>query len=238
MRLSLHLLAYLLMITVNILANALPLNGQTTGEISNKLNVFFTPAGYVFSIWSVIYLLVGIWIIRQFPKDRRNLPIYEKTSVLFILSCLLNGTWIILWHYEYFILTVFIMISLLLTLIGLYKRVKVHHRDILDRLPFSIYLGWISVATIANISYVLVYLQWDRFGISDEVWTIIMLAIATLLATWFHYANRDRVYPFVFIWAFIGIGIRNVEASSFVSYTAYSLAVVLFILSIFIRGRK
>ncbi|MGM0836460.1 MAG: tryptophan-rich sensory protein [Bacillota bacterium] len=238
MKLWLNVIAFLLVIIVNYLSNALPLNGQTTGEISNRLNVLFIPAGYVFSIWGLIYLLLGVWIVRQFPKDRRNLPIYQNTSSLFVLSCILNSAWVVLWHYEFFVTTVAVMLSLLLTLIALYKKVQVSDPGLFDRLPFSIYLGWISVATIANISYVLVYLEWDGFGLSNVTWTIIMLVVATLLAIWFNMANRDRVYPLVFVWAFIGIGVKNMEAYSNVSYVAYSLAAVIFVMTLLFKGKK
>ncbi|WP_349632671.1 TspO/MBR family protein [Cytobacillus firmus] len=137
--------AYLVMIAVNALANILPLNEQTTGEISNKLEVLFTPAGYVFSIWGFIYLLLGVWLARQIPKKRRSLPIYRQTSILFIVSCMLNSLWIIAWHYEYFLLSVIIMIALLFTLIFLYKSASEFDPDFLDVAPFSVYLGWISV---------------------------------------------------------------------------------------------
>lgn len=238
MKLWLNVIAFLLVVIVNYLSNALPLNGQTTGEISNRLNVLFTPAGYVFSIWGLIYLLLGVWIIRQFPKSRRNLPIYQNTSTLFVLSCILNSAWVVLWHYEFFVTTVAVMLSLLLTLIALYKKVQVSDPGLFDRLPFSIYLGWISVATIANISYVLTYLEWDGFGLSNVTWTIIMLVVATLLAIWFNMANRDRVYPLVFVWAFIGIGVKNMEAYSNVSYVAYSLAAVIFVMTLLFKGKK
>jgi len=238
MKLWLNVIAFLLVVIVNYLSNALPLNAQTTGEISNRLNVLFTPAGYVFSIWGLIYLLLGVWIIRQFPKSRRNLPIYQNTSTLFVLSCILNSAWVVLWHYEFFVTTVAVMLSLLLTLIALYKKVQVSDPGLFDRLPFSIYLGWISVATIANISYVLTYLEWDGFGLSNVTWTIIMLVVATLLAIWFNMANRDRVYPLVFVWAFIGIGVKNMEAYSNVSYVAYSLAAVIFVMTLLFKGKK
>ncbi|MBM7619851.1 hypothetical protein JOC95_001703 [Bacillus tianshenii] len=238
MRIWLNVIAFLLVVLVNYLSNALPLNGQTAGEISDRLNVLFTPAGYVFSIWGLIYLLLGVWVIRQFPKNRRNLPIYQNTSGLFILSCILNSTWVVLWHYEFFVTTIAVMLSLLLTLIALYKKVQVSDPGLFDRLPFSIYLGWVSVATIANISYVLVYLEWDGFGLSDVTWTIIMLVVATLLAIWFNMANRDRVYPLVFVWAFIGIGVKNMEAYTNVAYVAFSLAAVIFVMTLLFKGKK
>ncbi|MCA1318577.1 tryptophan-rich sensory protein [Bacillus tianshenii] len=238
MKLWLNVIAFLLIVLVNYLSNALPLNGQTAGEISDRLNVLFTPAGYVFSIWGLIYLLLGVWVIRQFPKNRRNLPIYQNTSGLFILSCILNSTWVVLWHYEFFVTTVAVMLSLLLTLIALFKKVQISDPGLFDRLPFSIYLGWVSVATIANISYVLVYLEWDGFGLSDVTWTIIMLVVATLLAIWFNMANRDRVYPLVFVWAFIGIGVKNMEAYTNVAYVAFSLAAVIFVMTLLFKGKK
>lgn len=119
-----NLAAFLLVVIVNGLANALPLNGQTTGEISNRLDVLFTPAGYVFSIWGLIYLLLGIWVLSMFPESRRNLPVYQNTSGLFVLSSLLNSFWIFMWHYEFFGLSVLVMLLLLLTLIRLYLKLR------------------------------------------------------------------------------------------------------------------
>ena len=229
----LNLIAYILVITVNGLANALPLNGQTTGEISNRLNVLFTPAGYVFSIWGLIYLLLGIWVIRQFPKDRRYLPIYQETSGLFVLSCILNSLWIFMWHYEFFGLSVIVMLLLLITLIRLYTKLKAVDASFFDLLPFSVYLGWISVATIANISYYLTYIDWDGFGISDAVWTFLLLIIATILALYFLKSEQDWIYPLVFVWAFIGIGVKNQNGDvPLVVYSSYTLAALILIVTL------
>lgn len=229
----LNLIAYILVVTVNALANALPLNGQTTGEISNRLNVLFTPAGYVFSIWGLIYLLLGIWVIRQFPKSRRDLPIYQETSGLFVLSSILNSLWIFMWHYEFFGLSVIVMLLLLFTLIRLYTNLKAADASFFDLLPFSVYLGWISVATIANISYYLTYIDWDGFGLSDSIWTFILLLIATILALTFLKKENDWVYPLVFVWAFIGIGVKNQNADvPLVVFSSYVLAALIFIVTI------
>ena len=234
----LNLIAYILVVTVNGLANSLPLNGQTTGEISNKLNVLFTPAGYVFSIWGLIYILLGIWIIRQFPANRRDLPLYQTTSFLFVLSCILNSLWIFMWHFEFFGASVIVMLLLLITLIRLYVKVKEADAPFFDRLPFSVYLGWISVATIANISYYLTYIDWDGFGISDSIWTFVLLIVATLLALSFMKKEDDWVYPLVFVWAFIGIGVKNQNTDvPLVVYSSYLLAALL-LLSTIIYGFK
>ncbi|MGD6992990.1 TspO/MBR family protein [Sutcliffiella horikoshii] len=231
-RLLLNIAAFILVIVVNYLANALPLNGLTTGDIANRITVLFQPAGYVFSIWSLIYLLLGIWIIRQFPKSRRDLPIYVNTSGLFVLSCLLNSAWVVLWHYGFWVTTVVVMISLLLTLIALYTKMRESNPGKLDFATFSIYLGWISVATIANISYVLVEKGWNGFGLSDVTWTIIMLVVATLLAIGFRISQADWIYPLVFVWAFIGIGVKNMEDYSNVAYVAYALAAVILVITL------
>ncbi|WLR54695.1 TspO/MBR family protein [Mesobacillus subterraneus] len=232
-RFILNLVATLLVVLVNALANILPINGQTTGEISDRLDVLFTPAGYVFGIWGLIYFLLFIWTIRQFPSSRRNLPIYEKATPLYLLSSVLNIAWILLWHYEFFLLTVLVMIGLLLTLIRLYHVIKNEDHSFWDLLPFSVYLGWISVATIANISYYLKYIDWNGFVLSDVTWTIIMLVVATLLAIYFHRKNEDFIYPLVFVWALIGIGVENAASHPIVSTTSYVLSAVIFIMVFF-----
>ncbi|MFK3961571.1 TspO/MBR family protein [Guptibacillus hwajinpoensis] len=229
----LNLIAYILVVTVNGLANALPLNGQTTGDISNRLNVLFTPAGYVFSIWGLIYLLLGIWVIRQFPKSRRDLPIYQETSGLFVLSSILNSLWIFMWHYEFFGISVIVMLLLLFTLIRLYTNLKAADASFFDLLPFSVYLGWISVATIANISYYLTYIDWNGFGISDTIWTFLLLIIATILALYFLKSEQDWIYPLVFVWAFIGIGVKNQNGDvPLVVYSSYVLAALILIVTL------
>jgi hypothetical protein len=235
-RLLLNIAAFILVIVINYLANALPLNGLTTGDIANRITVLFQPAGYVFSIWSLIYLLLGIWIFRQIPKPRRNLPIYVNISSLFVLSCFLNSTWVVLWHYGFFATSAVIMVSLLLTLIALYKKMRASSPGILDFAAFSIYLGWISVAAISNISYVLVEIGWGGFGLSDAALAVIMLVVATLLASWFRIANDDWIFPLVFVWAFIGIGVKNMEDYSNIAYVAYSLAAVILAMTVLARG--
>jgi translocator protein len=229
MKLILNILAFALVIVMNTLAVTLPLNNQSTGEISDRLDIMITPADYVFSIWSLIYLLLAIWIIRQFPKDRRDLPLYKETSGLFILSCLLNSAWIFVWHYNYFLVSVFIMIGLLLTLIALYRRVKSTGPSLLDIAPFSLYLGWISVATIVNITYYLTDIGWNVFGISEMVWAYLGLFVATVLAFWSRFGQHDMLYPLVFVWAFVGIGVKNMTEHSTYSYTAYALAIIILI---------
>ena len=235
-----NLIFYLFVVTMNFLANFLPLNGQTSGEISDKLHVVFTPAGYVFSIWGLIYFLLAIWVFRQFLSKHQNSPAYKAAFPWFALSCVLNGAWLLAWHYEHFLLSVFIIIALLATLMVIYTSIKKVEHTTFDLFPFSVYTGWVSVATIADISYYLTYIKWDGFGVSSLTWTIVLLIAATTLAFVFAGKNRDWCYLLVFVWAFIGIGIRNSSTYPVITDISYILATITFIISItiFIKSRR
>lgn len=237
-RYILVLISLVAVITANALANILPLNGQTTGEISNRLPVLFTPAGYVFSIWSVIYVLLIIWVIGLWRNRLKKETLFERRSLLFILSSVFNIAWIFLWHYEYFFLTVVVMISLLLTLIVLYCTYPLLDNRLSGRLPISIYLGWISVATIANISYVLTVYEWSGWGLSDPLWAVIMLTIGAAIALHIRFHHYDIAFPTVFIWAFIGIAIKNGFEELLVMTAALFLSTVLLVGIIFIRKKQ
>jgi len=233
-----NLLALIFVIIINYLSNSLPFNQQTTSEIANRLDVLFTPAGYVFSIWGLIYFLLVVWVFRGFSKNRREEPIYTVATPLFVLSCLLNSFWLFLWHYQYFILSVVIMVSLLVTLIFLYKTVKKSATGLGNIVPFSVYLGWVSVATIANISYVLVDSGWNQFGLSDVFWTVTILFVAAGLAILFRLREKDAIFPLVFVWAFIGIGVQNLTSYPLVAYTAFFLATIIFVTALFGKNKR
>jgi translocator protein len=237
-KLWLNITVFILVLAVNILSVTLPLNGQTTGEISNRIDVFFTPAGYVFSIWSLIYFLLGIWIIRQMPKNNRNSEYYQQISPYFIITCLLNSAWIFVWHYNFFLLSVIVMLCLLVTLIITYRKVKALKSNFFDVLPFSVYLGWISVATIANISYYLTYIEWNGFGLGETFWSILLLAASVGLAVFFRFKQRDWIYPLVFVWAVIGIGVNNQDQHPILSSLSYSVALLIFLAVLFLRPKN
>ena len=152
-------------ITINILANALPINGLNTGQVSDSFSVYFVPAGYVFSIWGIIYIgLIAYAIYQALPAQKDN-PRMQATGWWVVLGGLANSTWIFLWHYQQFVATLGAMFILLATLIAVYvrlgfRRFKVSRAETWTaRVPFSVYLGWITVATVANISDVLYYVK-------------------------------------------------------------------------------
>ena len=215
LRQSLNLLALLAVIVINGLANALPLNGLTTGEISDRFQVYFVPAGYVFSIWGLIYVgLIAFAVYQALPAQRDN-PRLRSIGYLFALSCVANIAWLFLWHYEIFPLTLVAMLALLLLLIAIYLRLGIGRAQVpaeekwLVHVPFSIYLGWITVATIANVTSLLDYLNWNGWGISPEAWTVIMLVAGVAIASAVSLTRGDVAYMLVVVWAFAGIAVKH-----------------------------
>jgi hypothetical protein len=223
-------------IIVNGLANALPLNDQTTGAISDRFHVYFVPAGYVFSIWGLIYIgLIFFCVFQALPAQRGN-PRLIRIGYLFTLSCAANIVWLFLWHFEYFPLTLVAMSVLLLSLISIYLRLGIGHvaNTTAERwfvvVPFSIYLGWITVATIANATDVLDFLKWDGWGLSAEVWTVIMLLAATAISAAVAITRRDVAFATVIAWAFAGIAVK--QANTPVVATAAWVAATLVVLAL------
>lgn len=215
LRQILNIVAVLAVIAVNGLAEALPLNGQTTKQISDSFPVLFTPAGYVFSIWGLIYLgLAGFAVYQALPAQRDD-PRLAQISPWFLASCVFNCAWIFLWHYNQYPLTLLVMLGLLFTLIVIYRRLEIGLRPVagqerwLVSLPFSVYLGWISVATIANFAIVLYDLKWNALGISPVIWAIALLAVAALLGAAMIGLRREIAYPLVLVWAFVGIAVQQ-----------------------------
>jgi hypothetical protein len=207
-------ITFLFMLTANGLAVALPLNGQTSGAISDSFKVIFVPAGYVFSIWGLIYLLlIGFTIYQALPAQREN-PLLQKVGFLVALSNMLNGVWIFFWHYNLFVWTMVIMLGLLATLIAIFLRLDIGKREFTTAekwfvsIPFSVYLGWITVATIANATALLKYLGWSGWGIDAQVWTIILLGAGVIISAMMSFNRKDIAYALVLVWAFTGIAVK------------------------------
>lgn len=215
-----NILGLLLVLTLNYLANALPVGGRTTGEVAAIYTNLFVPAGYAFSIWGLIYLLLVVFVVLQarglFHKSTPPPPYVEQIGWWFVLSCLANALWILAWHNLQVIIALLLMLVLLIALINIYLRLDISYPEkkppLLVRLPFSIYLGWITVATVANVAALLVALNWNGFGISPAVWTVITLGVATLITLIVLWKRRDLPYLLVIIWAFTAIlARRNAE---------------------------
>ncbi|NPV87646.1 MAG: tryptophan-rich sensory protein [Anaerolineae bacterium] len=225
-------LTVLLTLIVNFMANALPINGQTTGQISDRFAVYFVPAGYVFSIWGVIYLgLIAFAVFQVLPAQREN-PRLRAAGWWVSLGGLANSAWIFLWHYNQFALTLVAMLALLATLIITYLRLGIGRSRVSSaetwavRLPFSIYLGWITVATVANVTTLLDDLRWDGFGVAPEIWMAVVLAAVLAIAVLMNFTRRDVAYALVLLWALAGIAVKHAAVAAVVIPTWITFGLV------------
>ena len=215
-----NLVSVIIALAVNILASALPLNGQNTGEISDRFQVYFVPAGYVFAIWFFIYVGWIAFTIFQFRTDQKESPRLQRLGYLFAISGIVNAIWLFTWHYNVFGWSVLVMLTLLGLLIASYLRLDVNRVSVsrAERwsvdIPFSVYLGWITVATVANITDWLYLVEWSGFGISAPVWAIIMIVVAAVVGLLMTLTRKDAAYVFVLVWSFIGIAVKQADAAN------------------------
>jgi len=231
-------------LVVNYLANALPIGGVTTGEASDNLGNLFTPAGLTFSIWGLIYLLLLGYTIYQFGIGQGFASTKEGKSNTrirryFIINTLANISWIFAWHYGIIWLSVLLMLVLLLTLIKIADLVNNQQltgkENFFIRLPFSVYFGWITVATIANVTAFLVCIEWNGFGISETLWTCLILLTGLVIGVLRMNKDRNSAYGLVIVWAYSGILLKHLSTTGFdgkypyiIGTTAVCLAVLLF----------
>ena len=213
--------AFLIMIVVNALSVILPLNGMDPGQISDSYPNLFAPAGLTFSIWSVIYIWLLIFILYQLgafgKKDGFNAV--NRIGSLFVISSLANAAWIFSWHYRVIPLSWVLMVVILVSLILINQRIRnsalTQREKFFVEGPFSVYFGWITVATIANTVTLLVSLGWEGFGISQAVWTAVALLAGTVIGVLVTLKNKDVLYGLVLIWAFAGILYKHVSPAMF-----------------------
>jgi len=238
-----NLISVIIALTVNILATMLPLNGQNTAEISDRFKIYFVPAGYVFSIWGIIYLGWIAFVIYQLRPAQKDSPRLRRLGYLFALSGLFNAGWLFCWHYNQFGLSVVVMLILLGLLIASYLRLDVNRVSVsrAERwsvdVPFSIYLGWITVATVANITDLLYLLQWNGFGIAPTTWAVIMIVVASIVGLLMAITRRDAAYLFVLVWSFIGIAVKQADVSN-VATSAWICAGLMLVLAIYSLVRR
>jgi hypothetical protein len=220
----LNLIGFLGTVIVNGLSSALPINGKTAGELSDQYPNLFVPSGLTFSIWGVIYILLAIFVIYGLIVVVRKYT--EKSSfignigVLFFISCLANMGWIFAWHYEVVPLSLVLMLILLATLITIYLRLRIGKSDshqtekYLVHLPFSVYLGWITIATIANVTALLVYTNWNTFGLGEPFWTVAVIVVGIGITLSVLLIRKDIFYCLVVDWALLGILLKRLADST------------------------
>lgn len=218
------LITYLIMVVMNALANLVPLNGITTGEVSDSYPNLFAPAGITFTIWGLIYILLGLYTLYQWgffqgSRERRTDRLLGKVGVLFALTSLTNALWIIAWHYRWIPISLGLMLFLLVLLIAinliLVKAVLTGREAVFIRLPFQVYFGWITVATIANVTVFLVDYGLPRTSVSESLWTIVVILVGALIGILTMLRIRSKAYGIVLIWAYMGIQIKHTSPTGF-----------------------
>ena len=235
-----NILTFIITLVVNFLATSLPLNDLTTKEISDSFNIYFVPAGYVFSIWGLIYLgLIAFIVFQSLPKNRENEHV-SRIGIWFAVSNLANALWLVSFHYQQFALAMGFMLVLLVSLIAIFLRLDIGRTRVsasenwLVNVPFSLYLGWITVATIANATQLLYSLKWDGFGISPEVWLVIMLAAAVVISALMSLTRRNIPYALVLVWAFTGIAAKfpNMPLVNISSWAAAGVVILILVFAL------
>jgi benzodiazapine receptor len=231
-----NVVAFVLVVVVNILANLLPLNGRTTASISDSYPTLIAPAGYVFSIWGVIYALLLVFTVFQALPSQRDKPFLRQVGYFFLLSSLANVSWLFLWHYGQIVLSVLPMFVLLVSLILIYLRVQIGKSDastvekLSVHVPFSVYLGWITVASIANVAAAAVSLDLNGLGLGEITWTVLVIIIALIITLGVIVTRRDIAYSLVLVWALVGIVVKQFDNQSIVLTAGASATVILVVL--------
>ena len=221
--------ALVVALAVNGLATSLPLNGQTPSEIAARFSSYFIPADFTFGIWGPIYLALIGFVLYPFLPQQRGSPALDRIGWLFAINCLANAAWIVLWHYEFYALSPLVMVTMLGSAAALYLRLDIGRDRAGPRdwwmlhMPISLYLGWLCVATISNISCVLEITGWNRWGLTAETWMLIMLAVTGLLAFVIAWQRRDAVVLLVLVWALAGIAIKQADSAA-VATSSYAIA--------------
>jgi hypothetical protein len=232
----LNILSLAVTLIVNNLAVTLPLNDMTTRDISDIFDIYFVPAGYVFSIWGLIYVgLIAFAIFQALPAQRSD-PMLAKIDPWFALSNIINALWLFCFHYLKFLLALIMMIALLLSIITIFVKLEIGKKRMKKvwkwtvETPFSIYLGWVTVATIANVTQVLDYLNWNGFGIAPEVWFVITICVAVIISALMSFTRKAFEFTLVLVWAFIGIAVKFPDVP-LVNYASWGGAVAVSVIA-------
>ena len=230
-----NLVAFAIVILLNFLSNALPINGQTMPEISAKYPSLFTPAGFTFAIWGAIYLGLLVFVIWQALPAQRSSDKVARLSTWFQVNCLMNAVWIVVWHYDLLVLSLLVMLVILTTLILIYRTLIADidaapfTEHLVLYLPFSLYAGWITLATIANASILQTSNGWDYVWLTAVQWTLLKLALAGAIGARMVLRYRDPVFGAVVIWGAYGISAMQ-SATPSVSGAALTLSLLMALL--------
>lgn len=235
-----NIIALIVTVVINYLSNTGVFNNSTMASVSARYSNYFTPSGYAFSIWGLIYLLLAAFAIYQARgiSGEREVPaVVEKIGWLFVVSCAANSAWVLAWLYDFTGLSVLIMIILLSSLWMIIVRTRMEmdlipiKKIALTWWPFAIYLGWISVALIANVAAYFTKIGWDGFGLSPIAWTVIMICVAGLVYVGLTWKRNLRESSMVGVWALVAVAVANWGTAPAVVNAALIVSAIIFISS-------
>ena len=217
----LNLLGFFGTVVVNALAVILPINNITTGELSDLYPNLFVPAGLTFAIWGLIYVLLGIFVIYPLipsvRRDPQKIAFVQRIGPLFFISCLANIGWIYAWHYQIVPLSLILMLILLGCLLAIYLRLNIGKSEAtkaekyLVHLPFSVYLGWITIATIANVTALMMDINWNAWGLGEQFWAVAVIIVGIAISLSILFTRKDIFYCLVVDWAILGILLKRLS---------------------------
>jgi benzodiazapine receptor len=231
---AINVVAFILTVVVNGLAGSTTLlGGVTSADVSDMYPTLVTPAGFTFAIWGVIYTLLALFVVYQAFPTNRDKPFLSQVGLLFGLSSVCNVCWLFLWHYDLITYSLVLMLALLASLILIYRRLDIGRAAVslkeraLVHLPFSVYLGWISIATIANVSVALTAVGWDGWGIPDATWAVVIIAVALVLTLAILATRKDVAFSLVVVWALVGILSKQSDFQNIVLAAEVCIAIIL-----------
>ncbi|NJO40153.1 MAG: tryptophan-rich sensory protein [Cyanobacteria bacterium CRU_2_1] len=229
---------------VNVLSNIFPLNGLNIGEISNTLfaDVKIIPANYAFVIWGLIYLGLFAFSIYQLLPAQRHDPKLRRIGDFLVIACGFQALWVFLFLSRMFIFSAIVMVGILLPLMAIYSQLEIgRHRSRQEKwfvhVPLSIYMGWITVATVVNVALALGSLRWNGLGIVPEIWTVVMVIVSSAIGALATIQRRDPAFTLVIVWALVAIAVRQL-AVPMIALTAIGAAIGLGVLMLLIWKRS
>ncbi len=229
-----NMIAFVFTVIINGIAGGTTLiGGVNTAGISNAHPTLITPAGYTFAIWGVIYVLLGIFVVFQALPSQKGKDFQRKIGWFFVLSSILNIAWIFLWQYQQLAISAALIFLFLLSLIAIYLRLNIGKKAVplperlAVHLPFSVYLGWLTIATIADVTVTLVSVNWDGFGIAATTWALFIAVVALLITLVVIATRKDIGYSLVIIWAFGGIVVNQTAYANTVLALEASIIIII-----------
>jgi hypothetical protein len=244
---TVNLLSVILAIFVNYYSQVNKINGNTIGELSGVYTNLFTPAGYAFAIWGIIYLAIILFCSFQIYQSfiaKRYIEFIVKSSYWFTLANIANAAWIFAWLYEYTLLSVFIMLIILFSLLKVILNTNMERSDAPKQVisflwwPIGIYSGWITVATIANIAAYLAKINWNGAIFSEVQWTIIMIVVATIVNVLMIAKRKMQEFALVGVWALLAISVRQQNNYEVIAFSALTGAIILFFYGLYHRFKN